>query len=584
MTPAAAAAAGRATLPAKPGGGFWRLPVTLAVLVALAVLVLPLDLSALSSVDELGLSWQRLWRYLAAFGSPDLSAGMLARCGRLAVDTVSVALLGTAIGIVLAYPLALGASRAVMLPATDRFHGWRATIASLPLRLFVELCRLILDGLRGVPDFVWAVLFANVLGTSPITGMVAIAVSVAGIFGKVLSEQWDQVPEERYRAVRSTGGGRLATFAYGLQPLAARTTLSFVLMRTECAVRNASVIGVVGGGGLGAALWDEYTDGRYAGVATVLLALLAVTALADLGANLVRRRLRIDPNHPRAGSRSVGVAAAKRRRRQVLLAVGLLLAGCLAWLLPELRLVLGELRRIEWGFVEPYTLGLFRPDLSLQSVTDVGRAALVPLAIGVLATVAGALLAAALVYPASIAFQLDASRFTGERISSGVRALRVVAFAVARALALVLRGVPEVAWLVVLAVVLRQGVAPCIVAISLHTAGVLHRVFTESVDDVRYQALERVDAGASRIQRFAVGALPRVWPTWRAYAFFQFEVNVRAGAALGLVGAGGLGHLFQANLAFREHDRAAAFLWGMIVLTIAIDRVSRWLQVRRLKC
>jgi hypothetical protein len=85
---------------------------------------------------------------------------------------------------------------------------------------------------------------------------------------------------------------------------------------------------------------------------------------------------------------------------------------------------LSELGRIEWSFVEPYTLGLFQPTLDGAVWLTVLRESVVPLAIGVLATVSGALLAALLVYPASIAFQLDSARFTGERASPLCRALR----------------------------------------------------------------------------------------------------------------------------------------------------------------
>lgn len=561
---------------AKPANRSLRAFWVILALAVLSVAVLPLDLTAVSSAEGLQDAFARLSEYLSAFASPDLSGAMLSRCAELAIDTVAVALLGTAIGLVLAYPLALGACRAVVMADRPQ-RGISRALA----RVALEVHRFALDALRGVPDFVWAVLLANITGVSPVTGLLAIAISVAGIFGKVLSEQWDNVSAERYQAVRSTGATRLATFFYGLQPLGSRTMLSFVLMRTECAVRNASVIGVVGGGGLGAGLWDEYTDGNWRGVATMLLALLAVTATADLAANFVRRRLRIDPNHPRA-ARVLDRRAATGRRVQVLIAIAMVLAACVVWLGEPLLRALRELARIEWQFVEPYTLGLFQPDLSPDTIWSVVRASAVPIAIGVLATLGGGVLAALLVYPASVAFQLDSARFTGERVSAVSRALRMTSLVLARGVALLLRGVPEVAWLVVLAVFFRQGVTPCVLAVLLHTAGVLHRVFAESVDDVRYQSLQRV--GASRSRTFIYGALPRVWSTWRTYSFFQFEVNMRIGVALGMVGAGGLGHLFRSNLDFREHGRAAAFLWGMILLTVAVDRLSRWLQLQRNRC
>jgi phosphonate transport system permease protein len=553
----------------------WALVVLLA-LVALSVWVLPLDCTSVTSLAAFEAACVRLWDFASAFATPDLSQPMLARCASLAMETVAVALLGVAIGLTLAYPLAIAACRAVVIAAgpTPLVRRWLA-------RGLLEVARFVLDVMRGVPDFVWAVLLANITGVNPVTGLLAIAISVAGIFGKVLSEQWDNVDGTRYVALRSTGASRLQVFLYGLQPLGARTTLSFVLMRTECAIRNASVIGVVGGGGLGAGLWDEYTDANWRGVATILLTLLLVTASADLLANFVRRRLRIDANHPRA-PRAVNKHLAARRRLQVIAGIGVVLLACVWWLWVPLQNTWQEVGRIDWPYVEQYTFGLFRPSWSLDTWWAVLRESVVPLAIGVLATLGGGLLAVLLVYPASLAMQLDSARFTGERVTPLAGAVRLVSLLLARAIALVMRGIPEVAWLVMLAVFFRSGITPCVLAVALHTAGVLHRVFTESVDDVPYGQLERVRG--SRPVVFCYGALPRIWANWRTYGFFQFEVNMRIGIALGMVGAGGLGLFFKNNLAYRQHADAAAFLWGMILLTVLVDRLSRWLQLTRNRC
>jgi phosphonate transport system permease protein len=331
----------------------------LLALVALSVWVLPLDLTAVASWPDFQAACTRLWGFASAFAMPDLSQPMLVRCASLALGSVAVALLGVAIGLTLAYPLAIAACRAVVIAAgpTPLVRRWLA-------RLLLEIARIVLDVMRGVPDFVWAVLLANVTGVSPVTGLLAIAISVAGIFGKVLSEQWDNVDGTRYVALRSSGASRLQVFFYGLQPLGARTTLSFVLMRTECAIRNASVIGVVGGGGLGAGLWIEYNDLNWRGVATILLTLLLVTASADLLANFVRRRLRIDANHPRAPI-AVPKRLASRRRVQVLAGVAMVLLGCVWWLWGPLQIARQELGRIDWPYVEQYTFGLFWPSWSV---------------------------------------------------------------------------------------------------------------------------------------------------------------------------------------------------------------------------
>jgi phosphonate transport system permease protein len=112
---------------------------------------------------------------------------------------------------------------------------------------------------------------------------------------------------------------------------------------------------------------------------------------------------------------------------------------------------------------------------------------------------------------------------------------------------------------------------------------VLHRVFVEAIDDLPHGALTR-SAAPTRAQTFVYAALPRAAASFRTYLFFQFEVNVRAGIALGLVGAGGLGHYFRANLDWRRHDVAATFLLTMVLLTVVIDRTARLLRLDRRRC
>ena len=110
----------------------------------------------------------------------------------------------------------------------------------------------------------------------------------------------------------------------------------------------------------------------------------------------------------------------------------------------------------------------------------------------------------------------------------------------ARGLGLLGRGVPEVAWVLILGAFFRQGLLAGVFAVTLHSAGVLLRVFVETIDNIPHRRLEHV-SGACRAQIFLHGAVPTAWPDWKTYAFFQFEVNLRMGVVLGMVGAGGLG-------------------------------------------
>ena len=102
------------------------------------------------------------------------------------------------------------------------------------------------------------------------------------------------------------------------------------------------------------------------------------------------------------------------------------------------------------------------------------------------------------------------------------------------------------------------------------------------LDAVPVRTLEVVRASAGTPARtFLYGALPAVAPHWLANTFFQFESNVRTGIVLGVVGVGGLGHLFEWHFGFFHYREAAACLIVIILLSSVLDRVSRRLGVAR---
>lgn len=548
--------------------------VLLLGLAAAAVASLRWDLSAVASWSATRHSWQRLVEFLTAFTAPDLSAATLtavaARCG----ETVAVALLGMALGTTLALPLAMLASRALDGASPPR----RGAVGR---RLRRELARILLDVLRGVPDFVFVLVLVGCTGFSAWTGVVGIALSVAGSLGKVGSELWDNVPSHRHAAVTATGAGRLAAFCYGVLPLSARTLASFWLLRFECTLRNASVIGVVGGGGLGASLWESFKDSRYDQVATTLLALLVLTATADLVANALRRQLR-QPASPRHHTTGTEPARSRRRRAAVALGAMLAVATSVVALVPEWQRLTAALASMEPSYPLQFATRLFlTPDPT--AVPAALREAVVPLAIACLGTLAATAIAVLLVYPASLQFQWQAGGFTGARHSATGRAVALLGVLLTRGAALVWRAVPEVAWVLVLGAFWRQGVLAAVLAVALHSAGVLLRLYVEAIDDLPPRRLEAVGSGCAR-QVFLYGAVPLCWADWRTHALLQFESNLRLGIVLGMVGAGGLGEAFDGNLRFDRLERAGTFLWAMVLLAAGVDRLSRWLQWRRLRC
>jgi phosphonate transport system permease protein len=627
--------------PPHPAGrrpiGHWLALLALALLVAFAFAAAEWDFTALVDPAARAAALRRMANWLGAFASPDFSAAFLLVCWKLTLQTLATAVLGMFLAAILGFLLGMGSSRAVCV-GEEPSRGWRRW---LPLRrpaaALCTLCRLLQDLLRAVPDFVWAVILVAVVGLGPLAGALALALNTAGMLAKVFSELWDAADEREYEPVRCLGGGRLATFAYGIRPLAARAAQSFTLMRAECAVRNAAVIGVVGGGGLGADISYQIQFGNWDKVSTLILCTLALTLSADLAANFIRRQLRSDPNHPRA----VRGESTWRKLSRAYVGAAFVLALVLwsGWfmarganappgqtdrnyLAPAVQLLRGEnwrnLRFFErllqpdldlpaLGLGDPgavdaarargATVGLFstygpldcwRPaawrawhaELSKWLVWRVIASSAVPLALAVTGTLAGVLAALAVVYFHSLAFRLEAPRFTGGRPPWWLVGLRAGQFAAARLAGLVARGVPEAMWAFLFIAFFGPGLLAGAVAIALHSFGVLVRVFGETVDNHPYRRFEQGFQGSAPAC-FAYVAAPLSRRDWATYAFFQFESNVRAGVVLGMLGVGGLGFAFTINFEWFRFEKAGTHLLMIIALTVAIDRLSRLLKLSR---
>jgi phosphonate transport system permease protein len=256
------------------------------------------------------------------------------------------------------------------------------------------------------------------------------------------------------------------------------------------------------------------------------------------------------------------------------------LALCLVQLAPAIGRAWEELARIEWGVIAGSFGAFLQPALDAETLGQAARGSIVPVAMAVLATLASFLLAGALAYPGSIAFQLEPERFTGEHASGLLRAARGLLFLAARGLALLMRAVPEVAWVTVTAVFFTIGILPGVLALTLHSTGILARVFIERVDDVPYGSLEQGYSG-SRLATMGYVALPRSLRSWGTYTFFQFESNVRAGVVVGMIGVGGLGDMFHSSYSYFAWNRAGTFALAMVLLTVLIDRTSRSLRLAR---
>ncbi|WP_046270455.1 PhnE/PtxC family ABC transporter permease [Pseudomonas syringae] len=223
--------------------------------------------------------------FLVGFWPVAHSAEFLGLLLDATLQTLAIATAGIALALLLAVPASLLASQALSLSAASRGGrpGWLGRCLRWPARG-------VLIFLRSVPEIVWALLFVRAVGLGPTAGVLAIAITYAGMLGKVYAEIFESVDQRPAHALLQAGSGRLAALAYGILPNAAAELTSYTVYRWECAVRASVVMGFVGAGGLGQQI--DLSMRMFAGdeVASMLLTFLLLVLLADQLSRLLRRQ------------------------------------------------------------------------------------------------------------------------------------------------------------------------------------------------------------------------------------------------------------------------------------------------------
>ena len=223
-------------------------------------------------------------RFVASFLPPAHGSEFLLMLARETWRTVAIATAGITLGLVIAVPLTLLATRTLSVSALT------GRMAALPWAVRQSV-RLLLILLRSMPELVWALVFVRVVGLGPAAGVLAIALTYGGMLGKVYAEILESGDAQVTQTLLRNGAGRLQAFAYGLLPQNAAELTSYTVYRWECAIRSSVVLGFVGAGGLGQQMDSSMKMFAGGEVMTMLLVFIALVALADQLSAALRKAL-----------------------------------------------------------------------------------------------------------------------------------------------------------------------------------------------------------------------------------------------------------------------------------------------------
>jgi phosphonate transport system permease protein len=203
---------------------------------------------------------------------PDFS--VLPGLVRPMIETLEIALVGTSLGVVLAYPLGF-------LTATNVTPHWMLSAA----------LRIVLGTLRTVPELIWAMVLVTAVGLGPFPGVLAIVLHTTGALAKWYYEAIEATDPGPIEAMRATGAGELKVVWYGVLPHVIPVMMSNTLVYWEYNNRASTVLGLVGAGGIGLALTHALQDFRYPEVITCLILIVAILVVIDRLSAMLRARI-----------------------------------------------------------------------------------------------------------------------------------------------------------------------------------------------------------------------------------------------------------------------------------------------------
>src|SRR5918996_1865774 len=276
---------GGPTKPTASGRPQWEVRRTYSWVVVAGIIALIIWSAIGTGVDLRVFLYRDAWFQMSTFVQglfpPDLSAKFLRGTLWSGVETMALSLMGTVLAVLIALPLGIVSSRTVL----GGIHGDTDRRLQPGARLLRAISywssTLGLNLLRSIPELFWALIFILAVGLGPFAGVLALGFHTGGVLGKLFSEVVENVDVQPLEALHATGARSSAVLAYGVLPLALPQLVSYTLYRWEVNIRAATIIGVVGAGGIGRDIYVAISLFHYQQLLTLLLMTLVIVTLVD---------------------------------------------------------------------------------------------------------------------------------------------------------------------------------------------------------------------------------------------------------------------------------------------------------------
>jgi phosphonate transport system permease protein len=432
----------------------------------------------------------------------------------------------------------------------------------------------------------------TMVGLGPLAGTLALAVAYSGLIGQVYSDVFDASDMQPLEALQSTGATRLQIFLCGMLPQSLPALTAYSLYSFECCVRAASVLGLVGAGGIGYEIGVSMRLFEYGQVLTLILAFVALMALTDGVSRLIRWRI-TGRTVKSVDSDTSDVNAAVPQRSmpgmgfwgRFLIPIGILIGMSAAFYFSGFTPDVLDQQNVVRHAVR-FISGMVPPNVQPTFVYKMGYLVLQTFAISFIGTLIGVFFGALLALPATASLAFLNADTTGRH---GVieRSIRFATYWSARLLLNVLRAIPELVWVLVCILVIGIGPFAGAIAIGLHTGGVLGKLYAEVMEEVPRAPVEALYAvGARPFQILLYAVWPQARPMLFNYTLLRWEANLRVSTILGLVGGGGLGQAIYNSIQlgfYQDVGTMILLVYGLVIATSWVgDRIRGFNQAGEL--
>ena len=222
-------------------------------------------------------NWTRVWEglprgaaFVAAFFPPDFVSRWQEIVEGIS-ESLWMTVVSTVIGIAISIPVGIGAAK---------------NIAPAPVYYF---CRAVLAVSRSFQEIILAIFFVKLFGFGPFAGVVTLSIATIGFYGKLLAEDIEDMDPAQAEAVRSSGASWLQWLNYGVQPQVMPRMIGLGLYRFDINFRESAVIGIVGGGGIGATLNTAFDRYEFSSAAAIILVIIGIVMVCEYGSGYLRR-------------------------------------------------------------------------------------------------------------------------------------------------------------------------------------------------------------------------------------------------------------------------------------------------------